>query len=338
MDLTLSADEQEIVSLAEKVLRKSLPLERLQRTDCDLFDRSTRTLIAEQGWFGLTLDSECGGTGLSVIEEMLIFREIGRALGPVECLTIALAARVAARAGQSALARQLTAGDLSVALAVAEPTRTAHGAASAPPTTRAIGTRDASLLLVVEANGASLLELKAGDVRSLPCLDKSISMGLVDGAEHTVAAQSPGGEFERAGELLSASMLLGVAEATRDMIVEYAKQRHTFGRPIGAYQAVRHPCADMAVRCEVTRCQLFVAAVSLRDGRSDAGLQLDSAKVLANTAALQNVDWNIQLHGGIGVMAEFTAHFFMKRAQVIARCFGDEKALLKRIVDAPIAA
>lgn len=247
MDLTLSADELEIVALAEKVLRKSLPLERLRRADCDFFDPSTRALLAEQGWFGLTLDSEYGGTGLSVIEEMLVFREIGRGLGPVECMTIALAARVAARAGQSALARRLTAGELCVALAVGEPTRTEPDGVSSAPRIRAIGTRDASLLLIVDVSGARLLELRSADVAPLSCLDKSISMGLIDRSERTVAAQSDGAEFERAGELLSASMLLGAAEATRDMIVDYAKQRHTL---VGRSEPIRR----CGTRAPIWRC------------------------------------------------------------------------------------
>jgi alkylation response protein AidB-like acyl-CoA dehydrogenase len=94
----------------------------------------------------------------------------------------------------------------------------------------------------------------------------------------------------------------------------------------------------MAVRCEVARCQLFLAAVCVRDGRHDADLQLDSAKLLANGAALHNVDWNIQLHGGIGVMDEHDAHLYMKRARLLSHCFGSDAVLLDRIVDAPIVA
>jgi alkylation response protein AidB-like acyl-CoA dehydrogenase len=203
---------------------------------------------------------------------------------------------------------------------------------------RAIATRDAALALTCGPDGARLLS-QAGNTTE-PCLslDKSVSVGFLRDTDQGVLAEARGAQFEQAGELLTSAMLLGLAEATRDCIVEYAKQRHTFGRPIGSYQGVRHPCADMAVKCEVARCQLFVATVAVRDARSDAGLQVDSAKVLANAAAVHNVDWNIQLHGGIAVMEEFSAHLYMKRAQVLTRCCGTDKTLLGRIARAPVAA
>ena len=78
---------------------------------------------------------------------------------------------------------------------------------------------------------------------------------------------------------------IGASGVTLDLIVEYAKVRETFGRKIGSWQAVRHPCADMAVRVEAARCQLFYAATALKEGSPDAPLQVDAAKLLAVRAA-----------------------------------------------------
>ena len=134
------------------------------------------------------------------------------------------------------------------------------------------------------------------------------------------------------GALHAAALSVGLAETARDMIVEYAKVRHTFGRPIGAYQAVRHPCADMAVRCVEAKAQLYAAAVAWADGREDADVQVYSARVLADHAALKNADDNIQLHGGIGVTDEFDAHYLIKRANVMTGWLGDRRAALDRIL------
>ena len=113
----------------------------------------------------------------------------------------------------------------------------------------------------------------------------------------------------------------------------------TKGRALlGAYQAVRHPCADMAVRCEAARAQLYAAAVSRRDGRADAAAQIAAAKLLANAAAVKNADWNIQLHGGIAVTMEHDAHLYMKRANLLSRLFGADRVLLDGILDAKLAA
>lgn len=347
MDLTLNGDEQEIIAAAAAVMRKALPLSRLhdhrferdpQRADPARFTAEARTLLAEQGWFGLILPTSLGGAELSVVEQMLVFRELGRGLGPLGCLNIALAAQLAASAGTSdVLTSQLLSGEREVALAVESELEIDAGGAAIGQV-RAIETLDAGLLLIAEPDSAQLIDISDVGRQPRPCLDKSTSMALLDLQRAPVIARLADPTIYRAGALLTAAMLLGIAEATRDIITEYARQRQTFGRPIGAYQAVRHPCADMAVKCEVARCQLFVAAVSLRDGRADAQLQIDSAKVLATSAAIHNVDWNTQLHGGVAVMEEHDAHLYMKRAHLLSRCFGDDKVALDRIFHAPLPA
>jgi alkylation response protein AidB-like acyl-CoA dehydrogenase len=138
------------------------------------------------------------------------------------------------------------------------------------------------------------------------------------------------------GLLLTAAMLTGLAEGAVAMIQEYAGIRETFGRKIGAYQAVRHPIAEGAARCDHARSLLYVAALCLRDRRDDAPLQLSSAKVIAHRAAMRNADINIQLHGGIGITSDLPAHHFMKRALMLAPWFGGRKALLDALLDEPL--
>jgi alkylation response protein AidB-like acyl-CoA dehydrogenase len=129
-------------------------------------------------------------------------------------------------------------------------------------------------------------------------------------------------------------MLVGIAEAALDQIVEYAKIRETFGKPIGSYQAVRHPCADMATRLEAARCQLWFAAAAMKESRTDAVGHLDAAKHLANECAAFVTDLNIQLHGGIGVTDEHDAHIFMKHALLLRKLFGSKRLLLKNLLHA----
>ena len=155
-------------------------------------------------------------------------------------------------------------------------------------------------------------------------------------ADLPVAASSSGDHVWQMGQLATAAQLVGIAEAVLDQIVDYAKVRETFGRKIGSWQAVRHPCADMAVRLEAARSQLWFAATAMKEGRSDAVVHLDAAKHQANQAAAANADTNIQLHGGIGVTDEHHAHLYMKHALVLAKLFGGKRDLLARLLTAKV--
>ena len=77
--------------------------------------------------------------------------------------------------------------------------------------------------------------------------------------------------LRRIATVLLAAEAVGVAERTLEASVAYAKVREQFGRPIGSFQAVKHRCADMAVRAEVARSLTTFAALALRDGEPVAG-------------------------------------------------------------------
>ena len=120
--------------------------------------------------------------------------------------------------------------------------------------------------------------------------------------------------------------------SARDMAVTYAKDRKQFGQPIGSFQAIKHICADMAVRCEESASQLFYAALSLRDGTADAAVEIPAAAFIAARAALENAAAGIQVHGGIGMTAELDAHWFLKRAHVLDQAMGNSRRQLDRLL------
>src|SRR5262249_20848880 len=204
------------------------------------------------------------------------------------------------------------------------------------PALRLLGPHDAGLALHVERDGARLLDVSETETAVRPSLDPATGMRtIVRGTPRTVAA-CPDGDVWSLGQLAVAAMQVGVAERALDLIVEYAKVRETFGRKIGTYQAVRHPCADMALRAEAARCQLWSAAAALRERRSDAHAHLDAAKHLANRAAVVNADVDIQLHGAIGVTEEHDAHLLLKHGLLLARLFGSKRTLLARLLHAEL--
>jgi alkylation response protein AidB-like acyl-CoA dehydrogenase len=122
--------------------------------------------------------------------------------------------------------------------------------------------------------------------------------------------------------VLAAASLAGICGVVQNMAVEYAKIREQFGQPIGTFQAIKHRCADMAVRTEAASAQASFAAIALRDGRADSTFQAIAAKLIAGTYAIASAQENIQIHGAIGTTAELPAHLFLKRAHLLDLCFG----------------
>jgi alkylation response protein AidB-like acyl-CoA dehydrogenase len=321
--LTLDSDEAGIIEAAATFLEGVIPLARLHRgaTVCDLMP-DTRTQIAEMGWFGITLPAEAGGSGLSSIEHVLFHREVGRRCGPIDILAQSLAVVTAPK---GATRDALLAGRLFAAVAVAD------GEAL-----RILGSADAKLAVLISSDNARLIDLTGAAFDPRPSLDPAVSMRMLRPPESRVVAISNDSAVPRLARLGVSAMLVGVAEAALDLIVAYAKVRHTFGRPIGAYQAVRHPCADMALRAEAARCQLWFAAAAMKEGRQDVDAHIDAAKHLANEAAVTNADVDIQLHGGIGVTDEHDAHLLLKHALLLSRLFGSKRTLLARLLDATV--
>lgn len=328
MDLEPNSDEQQVIDSAAGFLARSLPLSRLHAPDCGRFGPRLRAQLAELGWYGLGLDEARGGHGFTIVDETLVFREVGRQLGPVAALGIVLATHVAAEAGDRELTDRLLGGDVSVAMAVRDPNR---------EDALIVDVEGAELALDLRGGEARLVALDRASLEPLPSLDRSVTLARGALGNLKCVARCPAAAVELRGQLLTAAMLVGICEAVTAMIADYAKIRETFGRPIGAYQAVRHPCAEMAVRTFATRAQLFLAAVAVRDGVAGAQLQADAAKALANEAALINVDENIQLHGGIATTDEHDAHLFMKRANLLVRMFGG-RAIIDRLLTTSLAA
>jgi alkylation response protein AidB-like acyl-CoA dehydrogenase len=119
---------------------------------------------------------------------------------------------------------------------------------------------------------------------------------------------------------------------TVEASVEYGKVRQQFGKPIGSFQAVKHRCADMAVRAEVARSATTYSAVSVRDAADDADFQCAVAKILCANAYLQNAADNVQNHGGMGFTWECDAHLFVKRSRAFDATLGSRRTQLDTLV------
>ena len=321
MYLVPNGDELEIANAAAEFLADAMTIERLHGAAPADMSHDLRQQLGDMGWYALALPEADGGSGLSAIEFALFFREVGRQCGPVDVLAQCLAAMTVS---DDALRAEITSGAVGVALAVAD----GDGL-------RLFGSADAAYALLASREEARLFALAGAASDDRPSLDPSNSMRIMSAQNSPITSRS-GDHVWQMGQLATAAQLVGISEAALDQIVEYAKVRETFGKKIGSWQAVRHPCADMAVRLEAARSQLWFAATAMKEGRGDAGVHLDAAKHLANLAAAANTDSNIQLHGGIGVTDEHHAHLYMKHALVLAKLFGAKRDLLGRLLNAEV--
>jgi alkylation response protein AidB-like acyl-CoA dehydrogenase len=315
---------------------------------------STRDLLAEcasLGWFGLGVDVADGGSGATVVEEALVFRELGRALTPGPLLSTLLGARVAIAAGATDLAGSILNGERLVALA--EPTGpeplgpeplgpepAAPGSTASPVVTtthRLFDYRHADLALTISATEARIVCMP--HVTDLACIDELTALGActlsgTDTLAGTTTA-TDAANILKLGWVLAAAFCSGIAEATLAMSVEYLKVREQFGRPIGSFQALKHQAADMAVHAELSRSIATYAALAMAEAHANAPLYALSARVLCHRGALANARTNVQHHGAIGVTFEHDAHLYVKRVHVLGHILGGVDDALDALLREP---
>ena len=115
-----------------------------------------------------------------------------------------------------------------------------------------------------------------------------------------------------------------MADRLTEMSVAYAKERVQFDKPIGAFQSIKHLCADMIVRTEVARASVYSAGAHLDASDELPGVDraISGAKALAGEAAIANGKVATQVHGGMGFTWEVDVHLYLKRAWVLDTHFG----------------
>jgi alkylation response protein AidB-like acyl-CoA dehydrogenase len=335
MDLLPSAEQEQIVAATVAFLTSELPVERLREPRAGADAAKVWTKLAELGWFALGGPaSGDDGFGLTLTDAALVYRELGRHLVPPAALGAALGASVAAAAGDRALAAEIGEGRARVGLAVRPSEHAGVGALSSGPFLL-LDVDDAELFLAWNEREAALIAASdLGPVERKESVDPGLAIAeaRVTGERLTAAVRADALPVDRWASVLTAAMLVGIAEATRDLSVAHAKTREQFGRPIGSFQAVKHACADMAVRAEAAAPQVWMAALTADAARPDADFQAAAAKLVATEAAYANSRAAVQVHGGMGVTFECLVHFHLKRTHVLDAVGGNVRDQQARVL------
>jgi alkylation response protein AidB-like acyl-CoA dehydrogenase len=319
--------------------------------------------LAEQGWTGLVYPEEYGGSGLGFVDLIVLMEEMGRASMPGPFFsTVLLGGLTILEAGSPAQKKEwltkISTGEAKATLALTEPnarwdaggvTVTARGADGGFVLN---GTKlfvpDAHIadVIVVVArtaegknseDGVSLFlvpKKTAGlEVKLLPTMDQTRKLCEVKLTDVRVSREgvlgTPGAGWaplsrviQRATVALCAEMC-GGAQRVLDMTTEYAKIRIAFGKPIGAYQGVKHRAADMLVDVENAKSLTYYAAWAVDENAPEAALAASMAKAYVSDAFRKVAGAGIQLHGGIGFTWEHDLHLYFKRAKASEFTFGD---------------
>ena len=297
-------DQFALATVMGDALEALLPIQRLHDQPHETEDAWGE--LATLGVFGISRSEEDGGSGLGPAEEALVALELGRRLAsPAVFATLGVDA-ACAPGTVDRVAAAWTEGD-GVVMAE-EP--------------------NASNVLIRDADGVRLVSTMAAE----RCVDE------VHWSARLMTLDAPPGVGDRLDEkaglrlqLFNAAALAGLSGAALAMAVQYAGFREQFGRPIGAFQAVKHHCADMALAAGGATDLVTFAAVALAEEREDAPELVDSALAVAGLAAVRNAALNVQIHGGVGFSDEADPHLLVKRARLYLAAAGGVDAALERL-------
>jgi len=176
---------------------------------------------------------------------------------------------------------------------------------------------------------------------SFPSMDRTKRLGSLELSEVRIPAASvlgtPGEAWPAIAHLLDrgsvavTAEMLGAAEGALYMTVQFAKDRIQFDNPIGKYQGVKHPLAEMYVDVESFKSLLYYAAWALDESPAEAPRSVSLAKAYATDAFTRIGIDAVQLHGAVGYTAEYDVQLYLKRAKWARPMFGDADHHYERV-------
>lgn len=366
MDFELTDEQRMVQDTVRDLLARGYTAERrnaVVATDLG-YDPAVWRTLAEIGVLGLTFAEDDGGMGAGPVEAMLVATELGRRLAPEPVLTAALIPGGLIAAAGTELQRKeilpkVAEGELRLAFAHTEPGHRYPAPVTATTAVRRgdswelsgrkhpVAAGDGADLLIVSAAtesgaGLFLVDPAAAGVtrRPYPAHDGSrgadiefasvpaIALGAVgdstpDAAAHIEAATV------RAQALLCAEAVGAMEEALR-LTTEYLKTRKQFGVALRTFQTLTQRAADMYVSLELARSMSYYVTMSLADGAADPTIAA-RAKLRVGRSGRHIGQEAVQLHGGIGMTAEYPVGHYLARLTAIEHTLGDSTDHLRHL-------
>jgi acyl-CoA dehydrogenase len=338
--LSATVDEQrELVATVRAVLAESaeppdVPWDAID----DGMDRSLWGLLAKLGLVGLGVGEDRGGSGGGLRELCLVAEQLGGVVGRVP-----FAGTAAVLAAGPPDAGSIADGSVVAVLAwetfpdlphrrdgLALSGTTVEGALRAVP----FG-MDADLLLAFAGERAVLVDLAQPGVFRQPVsafdVTEPVAAMSLSAAQATVLELVGPEAFLPRALTVVAAELIGTGQRALSGAVDYAKQRHQFGRAIGSFQTIKHLLADRYVQLEAAALLVDWAITAVDDAAPDALIAARTALVAATEAAHAAAADALQVHGGIGFTWEHPSHLFLKRTRSRRSLFGSPAEQLEML-------
>ncbi|WP_300529426.1 acyl-CoA dehydrogenase family protein [Maricaulis sp.] len=326
------------------------------------WDETLWAEIVALGWTGLAISEDAGGADISLAGIAGMVEEAGRHALPSPLIpTLSASLVLRAAGGEAALAPMTRIASGSTASLAVTNERGSWAPEDAPLMASADGDGltlqgtarfvqdafkadmlitsarlDDALVLCVVDKGAEGLSLAADHIHDLTRDQASAHFDHVQIASSAVISRDAEPVLRQAWPgllVLVAADLCGASEHMLQTTVDYANQRVQFDRPIGFFQAVKHPLVDAMVDIDRARSLLYHACAEIDAGSSQAEAAAHMAKSAASDAAAYISDRAIQLHGGIGFTWEYALHIFFKRNLHNQGLWGDGVYHRKKLAD-----
>lgn len=301
MRFSLDDDREALRATARNLLAELCPPAAVRTAWTQQPDPAAWRALADAGALGVLIPESEGGLGLDETYLVGVLEEAGRAALPHPLTATALVAAPLGVAGATVTT------DLGAS------------SATVPAATYA------EAFLLRSRNGLRLYRADEVEIEPVETVDASRHCArvspLAPGELVTGDAAAVEAAFER-GVLGTAAELLGLSHRMLEITVDYAGQRHQFGKPIGSFQAVKHHLANARIQTEFAGPAVLYAAYAVAQGLGDASRAVSQAKWLATNAAAVTGRASLQCHGAIGYTTEHDLHLYLKRSWALARSWG----------------
>jgi alkylation response protein AidB-like acyl-CoA dehydrogenase len=319
--------------------------------------------LVEMGFAGIIVPEEYGGLGLGHLHLCAVAEQLGRALAPVPFASVVLATELLLEAGTE-VQKQTWLPKLAQGRAIGTLALADRPGALSPKAIRlsaANGRLNGEKLAVADGLAADfaivagrtapggenmslyLVDLQGDGITrtSAPTIDPSRGHANIrfENAPAEPLGQPDAGwpviqrVLDRVA-VVTAFEQTGGADRALEMARDYALTRMAFGRPIGAFQAIKHMLADMYVAATLARSNAYYGAWALSTGAPELPQAASAARISATRAFQLCAKNNIQTHGGMGFTWAFDCHLYYRRAALLALSLGSARYWEDRLIEA----
>ena len=364
LDLTFTAEQEMLREAVRGVLADTCPLGVVRELEDDPigFSADLWRQMGELDLIGLQLPEEYGGSGMTTLESVVLYEELGRAITPLpHFVSAVLSGGALTRSGseeqKAAWLPRIVTGEAICTPAWLEPdngfgpkgvqvraTPDGDGWTITGTKRHVAFAKAATVLIVLARTGDApedvdlfLVDPTAGGVTLTQ------QMTVASDAQYRVDLEGVRvTEADRIGAagtgwltwnavmheaiILAAAQAVGGAQYALDITVQYAKDRHQFDKPLGAFQALAHYMADAATNIDGAEVLVHEAAWARAEGRP-VGTLAPMAKLYACQAFRDVTATAQQIFGGIGFTVEFDIQLYFRRAKQLQMSWWDSRTL-----------